>query len=97
MLLALASHYSLTSLITPRHGPRRKHSYPIATATIFMEKCLSAKEPRSNACLYLFVQNLLPSNGRFSVVCFAAVAYKRILFQGRSLATAPSLAPQFLL
>jgi hypothetical protein len=32
-----------------------------------------------------------------SVVSFAAVAWKRILFQSRSLATAVSLVPQFML
>jgi hypothetical protein len=33
----------------------------------------------------------------YSVVCLAAVAYKRMLFQSRPLATAVSMAPQFLL
>jgi hypothetical protein len=40
---------------------------------------------------------VLPSNGRCSFVCFTAVAYKRVLFQSRSLATAVSLTPQLLL
>jgi hypothetical protein len=54
-------------------------------------------EPFHSSCrLFLLIKNLLPGNGRSSVVGFVAVAYKRMLFQSRSLATALSLAPQFL-
>jgi hypothetical protein len=41
------------------------------------------------------IKNLLPSDVCCSSVCFAAVPYKRMSFQSRSLATAISLAPQF--
>jgi hypothetical protein len=44
----------------------------------------------------LLIKKLLPSNGHCSVVCFVAVAWKQ-MFQSRSLATAVSLAPEFLL
>jgi hypothetical protein len=50
----------------------------------------------SSSLLFLLITNLLPSNGRRSVVCFAPVVKKRMLFQSRSLATAVPLAPQFL-
>jgi hypothetical protein len=40
----------------------------------------------------LLIKNLLPSNERHSVVCFVGM-----LFQSRLIATAVSLAPQFLL
>jgi hypothetical protein len=33
--------------------------------------------------LFLFIKNLLPRNGRRSVVGFVADAYKRMLFQSR--------------
>jgi hypothetical protein len=56
--------------------------------------------PTENTALLLLVScmlQVLSSNGRCSVVCFAAFASKRMLFQSHSLATAVSLAPQFLL
>jgi hypothetical protein len=51
----------------------------------------------STGRLFLLIKNVLPSNGRLSVVCFAAVAYKLMLLQIRLLVTAVSLIPQFLL
>jgi hypothetical protein len=50
----------------------------------------------SSGRLFLFIKNLLPSNGRF-IACFEAVAWTRMLFQTRCLATTVSLAPQFFL
>jgi hypothetical protein len=74
--------------ITPRHGPRRQHrsfSYPYQLPQESVYRAVPYQRPSS------LIINLLPSNGRCSVFCFAAVAWKRILFQSRSLATAVSL------
>jgi hypothetical protein len=54
-------------------------------------------EPFTRSGRLFLLKNLVPSNGRRSVVCFAAVAQKRVLLQSRSLVMAVSLAPQFLL
>jgi hypothetical protein len=78
--------------ITSEHGPRRQqlsfsYVYPLQRERV----------PPSSRHLFLRIKNLLPSNRRRSVICFLAIAYKRILFQSRSLATAVCLTQQFLL
>jgi hypothetical protein len=50
----------------------------------------------SSGRIFLLIKNLLSSNARPSVVCFAAIAWKE-MFHSRSLARAVSLDPQFLL
>jgi hypothetical protein len=70
-------------VIISRHGPHRKRRSSVACSIVAVQ--------------FSLIKNLLPSNGHCSVVCFAAVAKKRMLFQSLSLATAFSLAPQSLL
>jgi hypothetical protein len=55
--------------ITPRHGLRRQHHSQIhCSGNVFTEPFPSSGR------LFLLIKNLLPSNRRRSVVCFAAVA-----------------------
>jgi hypothetical protein len=54
-------------------------------------------QPFPSSGLFLLIKNMLPSNVRRTVVCIVVVAYKRMSFSSRSLATAVSLAAQFLL
>jgi hypothetical protein len=49
----------------------------------------------SSGRVFLLIKNLLPNNGRCSVVCFVVFAWKENL-QSRSLATTVSLVSQFL-
>jgi hypothetical protein len=84
-------------------------SSPLWMAGLFQMNCLHfvlfvtlrqgrhRKHRSSDAVQLSLIKNRLPSNGRCSVVCFEAVAWKRMLSQSRSLAMAASLAPEFLL
>jgi hypothetical protein len=70
--------------------PLLLHAYPLPQERVYRTILYSGR-------LFSLIKNLLPSSSRRSVVCFAAVAEKRMLFQSHSLTTAVSLAPQFLL
>jgi hypothetical protein len=63
-----SSRYRLSSnLVSSRHRPHRKHRFPVVYVAAWT--CLP-----SSGRLFLLIKNLPPSNGRSSVVCFAAVA-----------------------
>jgi hypothetical protein len=83
----------LVFLLTTRHGPTDNtiHLHIHCQGNVFTELF-----PTSGR-LFSLIRNLLPSNGHRSVVCFTAIAWKRMLFQSHSLATAVSLAAQILL
>jgi hypothetical protein len=58
--------------ITPRHGPRRQ-SHSFSSANRFRGNVFTEPFPSSGR-LFLLINDLLPSNGRPSIVCFVAVA-----------------------
>jgi hypothetical protein len=82
-------------LISPWHGPHRQHC-SVSYANRFRGNMFTEPFPRSGR-LFLLIKNQLPSYRHCSVVCFGAAAKKQMLFQSHLLATAVSLAPQFLL
>jgi hypothetical protein len=85
------------SVVTSRFGLHRKPRSSVAVQLFPWEHACLKSRFSATTLVYLLVKNLLTSNGRCSVACFAAIAYKRTLFQRRSLATAVSLAPKLLL
>jgi hypothetical protein len=82
---------------TPCRLPETTYSIYSQLPSIYGARFLHPQPENAPCRLFLLIKNLLPSNGRHPVVCFAAVAYERMLFQSRSLAKAVSLAPQLLL
>jgi hypothetical protein len=69
---------NLVSLITPQHGPRRKHSFSIVASMFSMGSCLSAKASPSNGRVYLLNKNLFPNNECCFVVCFEVATQQRL-------------------
>jgi hypothetical protein len=59
-------------LITSQHGLRRQHC-SFSYANRFRENVFTEPFPKSG-CIYLFIKNLLPSNGHRFFVYFAAGA-----------------------
>jgi hypothetical protein len=71
----------LVPLIIPWHGPCRKHRFQQFLYCCAMIHCRGdtfAKALLSNGCVYLLIRNLLPSNGRCFVACFAVVIQKGV-------------------
>jgi hypothetical protein len=50
------SNYLLYPFITPRHGPRRKHSLSIFLESLFTHPLLSNGSVRHNTCIFLHTQ-----------------------------------------
>jgi hypothetical protein len=82
-------------LITSRDVPHRQQC-SFSYANRYRVDVFIKPFPSSD-CLFLLIMNPLRSNGHRCVVCFGAVAWKRMCFQNHSLATAISLDSQFLL
>jgi hypothetical protein len=62
---------AIVFLLTPRHGPRRKHHFRMRIC--FRGNVFTEPFP-SSVRLFLHIKKLLPSNERCSIACFATVA-----------------------